>query len=310
MPRKRIKRIRVVCERCSGIFEVLPSRYRNSNVRFCSDECYRVQCKAVISQLDCEHCGEQFERPRSQAVRSATHFCSKKCYQEWLIGKPAPNRILPPDKQIVAEFTSGDKLVDIAQRYNTTFGVVSAALKRMGVDGNKLHPRPTGKDSARYLNLPVREICQLYQEGMSTIQLATKYGVSSRVIALRLEENGISRRDAGFGSWHDCSDGHRAQSYLEYLVDEWLFDHNLLHQIHSSLPWNRRRRGDFLVSGFSSDVYIEVWGVVGNKRYKVRREEKLANYERYGCQLIEIYPQDIDSNDILPLETLTWDVAF
>lgn len=264
--------------------------------------------------VTCEMCGKTFQ-VHPYRIRQGVRFCSKKCNGLWSRGKPSGWRILPPDEQIGREYESGDTLKDIAQRYGVTQTAVSIALKRAGI---KTRP-PTGANLRtpeclakvkksynrgpahhNYIHIPVEEAKELYESGVSSTELALRYGVASMTVVEKIRAAGAKIRRPGFGKWYKCSDGHLVQSSWEHAVDEWLFEHGIPHEVHPYLPWNKKRRGDFRVG----DVFIEVWGTEGVTSYDKRRLEKTANYRKHGFKLLEIFPHHVLDKDYSMLESL------
>lgn len=83
-----------------------------------------------------------------------------------------------------------------------------------------------------------------------------------------------------------CSDGHKARSREEWLVDEWLAGHGILHEREPKL---KGMRPDWRIG----NVYVEYWGLAGAQGYEARRAEKLGLYKRRRLKLIELFPEDL-----------------
>ena len=62
----------------------------------------------------CEQCGKTFEVKESTLQHSPARWCSIKCAGLARRGKPAHNRILPPDEDIAKEYESGNSSRAIA----------------------------------------------------------------------------------------------------------------------------------------------------------------------------------------------------
>lgn len=78
----------------------------------------------------------------------------------------------------------------------------------------------------------------------------------------------------GFGKTIYASDGHRCQSSLELIFEEWLIDRGISHIPHPSIPGNSAKRADQLVSGY----YIEVDGMSRTTDYWAERYRKNISY--------------------------------
>lgn len=63
------------CQRCGKVFESTPSR-RQSNSVFCSRACYRPNPRVTKT---CERCGIAFDVIASRSKRFNVRFCSKAC---------------------------------------------------------------------------------------------------------------------------------------------------------------------------------------------------------------------------------------
>jgi len=104
-----------------------------------------------------------------------------------------------------------------------------------------------------------------------------------------------------------AKDGHVCHSLDEQRIDNWLNNHNLKHErepiypSHPDLNPTGRRKGDWKVNG----TFIEYFGLVGDKDYERKMDEKilLAGYSKIN--LIAIYPTDLDALDIRLQSLLT-----
>ncbi|KAB7743108.1 DUF2510 domain-containing protein [Nostocoides sp. F2B08] len=74
----------------------------------------------------------------------------------------------------------------------------------------------------------------------------------------------------------------------ERTLDDWLSAYGVDHEKEPRYP-DSNYRGDFLVGG----SFIEFFGLVGNPDYDARIQEKRVTAEKYGIDLIEIYPKDM-----------------
>lgn len=144
-----------------------------------------------------------------------------------------------------------------------------------------------------------KELEQWYWgDGLGLRQIANRLGVGRQLITDRFDEYGIKMRPSG---WQHkrfrCQDGHIVKSTYELRVDNWLFDHGLLHTYEYPLTeLGGTSSADFKVG----EAYIEVWGVMDSRRYKKRRQEKIAWYELSSLMLISINYWDFSAqkNDL------------
>jgi hypothetical protein len=99
----------------------------------------------------------------------------------------------------------------------------------------------------------------------------------------------------GIGTRCVARDGHECLSLEERQIDDWLYEAGIPHAIEPPYPWHRElnphglRRADWEVNG----VFIEYWGLVGDREYDRRMRAKRRLAEGSDIALIEIYPDDL-----------------
>lgn len=107
---------------------------------------------------------------------------------------------------------------------------------------------------------------------------------------------------------HRAQDGHYVRSRAEVLIDNLLYNYNIVHAYERKLPIVEDVYCDFYLP--LSRVYIEYWGIEEDERYEKRREEKRGIYQKYGFNLIEITNEDVKNlDDILPKKLLGFNVT-
>lgn len=278
MPAKK-ERIQRVCERpgCGVAFLVWPSR---ADQRYCS-----VTCRNAVNGRN----GSTHTDRLSQVI---------------------------PD--LVSAYQAGVSAPELAKRYGVNTHAICYRLRQAGIvlrgggnrkpwDETMRQKRTTYHQNHRphnYRALHTDEVVELYVSGLSALHVGRLLNCSEAVILQRLHAAGVELRSPGIGQMHYAQDGHRVRSALEVAVDNWLFEHDLPHEIEPRCPWDLSRRtpqrADFRVG----DTYIEVWGITDNARYDQRRAEKLARYRACGAALIELFPEHIHTGDYSPLEAL------
>lgn len=111
-----------------------------------------------------------------------------------------------------------------------------------------------------------------------------------------------------FPAPYRTKDWHFVRSLGELIIDDYLFDNNIIHIYEEKIKWIE----DELYSDFyipSWDVYIEYWGMEGNSKYDDRKEKKKITYSENNFNLIELFPEDIKNiNDILPKKLLKFEI--
>jgi len=95
------------------------------------------------------------------------------------------------------------------------------------------------------------------------------------------------------------TDGHMVRSKAEMIIDNWLYMAELVHAYERRLPVEEELYCDFYIP--SGRVYIEYWGYDNKKAYLARKEKKLAIYQQYDFNLIELTDNDVANlDDVMP----------
>jgi len=90
-------------------------------------------------------------------------------------------------------------------------------------------------------------------------------------------------------------DGHYVRSKSESLIDNWLYNHSLVHAYERRVPIPEELMCDFYVLPAKS--YIEYWGLEEDEGYLKRKEQKIRLYNKHGLKLIELREADIERID-------------
>ncbi|WNB74474.1 glycerol kinase [Methylomonas koyamae] len=102
-----------------------------------------------------------------------------------------------------------------------------------------------------------------------------------------------------FEATHRTTDGHFVRSKAEMLIDNWLYMAEIVHAYERKLPIEEEMYCDFYIP--TGKVYIEFWGYDNDAKYLARKQEKLAIYQKYNFNLIELTDKDVlNLDDILP----------
>ncbi|WNB74008.1 glycerol kinase [Methylomonas koyamae] len=102
-----------------------------------------------------------------------------------------------------------------------------------------------------------------------------------------------------FEATHRTTDGHFVRSKAEMLIDNWLYMAEIVHAYERKLPIEEEMYCDFYIP--TGKVYIEFWGYENDAKYLARKQEKLAIYQKYNFNLIELTDKDVlNLDDILP----------
>lgn len=97
-----------------------------------------------------------------------------------------------------------------------------------------------------------------------------------------------------------CEDGHLVRSYSEIIIDNWLYNHQIVHAYEHRVQIGLKfLHCDFFLP--TKKVFIEFWGLVGDPKYDAQRKKKKEMYSQAGVNLMELFPIDIPVlSDILP----------
>lgn len=94
-------------------------------------------------------------------------------------------------------------------------------------------------------------------------------------------------------------DGHKVRSYGELTIDNWLFQHGIVHEYEPEIIVDKDKiLSDFRIPLLNNNLYIEFWGK-DDKYYLKSKEIKLKIYKRVKLQLLEVFPKDLEKLDIV-----------
>lgn len=201
-----------------------------------------------------------------------------------------------PDPKDLYRFVHIDKLTypEIATKYGCDPSAVGHWLDKFDIPRPGHHLRyKEQRDKAMSL-LPKQVLHDLYiNKKLSLRNISNMYGLAESMITWLCKKYHIKRRPEGWNKTRfKCQDGHMVRSSYELRVDNWLYKHKVQHVYDPRLPFDRRYKADFLANNW----YIEIWGVVGSKVYKRRKEKKLIMYKANNVPLIEIPVHAFDSS--------------
>jgi hypothetical protein len=92
-----------------------------------------------------------------------------------------------------------------------------------------------------------------------------------------------------------AKDGHYVRSKSEMLIDNALYDFNLVHAYERKLPIEEVVYSDFYIP--TEKVYIEFWGFDEDSKYISRKEDKLEIYKKYDFRLIQLTEKEVQNLD-------------
>lgn len=104
-------------------------------------------------------------------------------------------------------------------------------------------------------------------------------------------------RDA-FPPKYRCDDGHMVRSISEMVIDNWLYNSDIVHAYERKVPIEENMYCDFYIT--KGDCYLEFWGLE-DKEYENRRTNKMKLYEKYDLKVVQLNSDDIKRlDDVLP----------
>jgi len=92
-----------------------------------------------------------------------------------------------------------------------------------------------------------------------------------------------------------ATDGHFVRSKAEVLIDNYLYTAGIVHAYERKLPVEEDVYCDFYLP--EKKVYIEYWGMENDPKYQNRKREKLAVYEKYTLNLIQLHEEEVQNLD-------------
>ncbi|RLI39554.1 hypothetical protein DRO69_14140 [Candidatus Bathyarchaeota archaeon] len=95
-----------------------------------------------------------------------------------------------------------------------------------------------------------------------------------------------------------AQDGHYVRTKSEAIIDNWLYNHLIVHAYERKVPIEENMYCDFFIP--QGKCYIEYWGMK-EKQYLKRKKKKRDLYHNYKLNLIELTEKDIENiDDVLP----------
>jgi len=91
------------------------------------------------------------------------------------------------------------------------------------------------------------------------------------------------------------------------IIDNWLYNKNIVHAYEKRLPIEENLLSDFYIP--RGKVYIEYWGYENKKEYLDRKKIKQDIYKKYNFNLIELNEKDVQNlDDVLPKMLLKYKI--
>lgn len=100
---------------------------------------------------------------------------------------------------------------------------------------------------------------------------------------------GFSPNPVMFAKKYTANDGHKCDSFAEFIIDNWLFKNKISHQIHVHYP-KSPMSSDFLIN----NTRLEFVGLEGQiRKYDQLLKIKRGLIKKQNLKVIEIYPRDL-----------------
>ena len=116
-------------------------------------------------------------------------------------------------------------------------------------------------------------------------------------------ENSDFRKE--YRAEYRTQDWHYVRSRAEVIIDDWLFNNNIIHIYEKKLPIAEDVYTDFFLP--SHNIYIEFWWLENDIGYIKRKEIKRNLYIKHNFKLIEINDKELENiNDVLTSKLISF----
>lgn len=126
----------------------------------------------------------------------------------------------------------------------------------------------------------------------------TKYKNKTLLFKITVEKDQkLELLDESYEGLFTCKDGHKVKSKSERAIDDYFFEHKIVHSYEKALIiGDEIFHPDFYLPEL--DVYLEHWGYdESNIEYTKRKEYKIPKYRKKGITLISTYEKDMKDVD-------------
>jgi len=121
------------------------------------------------------------------------------------------------------------------------------------------------------------------------------------------KQNSIDPRKNYSDPKYRTEDGHYVRSKSELIIDNWLYNKNIVHAYEKKLPTKENLLSDFYLP--QGKVYIEFWGYENQDKYLKRKKIKQNIYKKYKFNLIELNDKEVENlDDVLPKLLLDFNI--
>ena len=215
-------------------------------------------------------------------------------------GRVAPNKGIPTSEKTKKKLS---KL--LLGRKNPFYGKKHTYETRKKISLSRMG-KATGSRNPNYIGFDIEEhketIINMYWSGMSANEIGRKYAITGSTVLKYLKNWNIKRRKGayGFSGLLSCKDSHKVRSYPELIIDNFLHENGINHEVEKSFDFNNKKyKCDFYLPDLN--LFIEYWGIYHNENYLKRKEIKLILYKKLKLNLLSI---EWDENPIDKLKPL------
>ncbi len=112
---------------------------------------------------------------------------------------------------------------------------------------------------------------------------------------------GYENLNSTFGQKGLSKDNHKCDSKAEIIIDDYFYDNSIGHNSHTAykkfIPdYERNHKADWMLL---DGTVVEYFGLTGNEKYDIKTKAKLDLLKNNNINYIAIYPEDLNSLDIL-----------
>jgi len=192
-----------------------------------------------------------------------------------------------------------NEIISVKRILYLVFNVNGRLLSQFTVSENSGESDEYGlvKSNGKFVNDSTYELyseCHVTSEDMNE----TTYSVTHSIIKRNggIDQQQLSSKTVKTIVEHIAKDGHRVKSNNAVLVDNWLYEHDVIHSCESIIP-ELKVEADFYLK--DSECFMEVWGG-GNMSndYLVDKRIKFEYfYNKKGIKYMEVYFNEMENID-------------
>lgn len=254
----------VPCKTCGKVFST-----KKKSARYCSMICASISRGERVEYF-CNCCGVRFLEKKSKSTYGYSKYCSKVCANK---GLRKPVWISCKECGILVE----------------TFVIDDSSVKKRKFC--------SGACKRSYFNYNLDEvlIVKMYvEEQLPARVIAERLGTNDKQIYKALRNQGIERRDSGYGARYTTETGIEVRSSYEKIFADKLTQNGINYEYETRISKDARFFTDFKIA----DIYVEIWGMEGVDFYDAKTSRKREFYLEKQLRLVDVYPKDFKNIDL------------